>query len=244
MTQGFTEQEWRKTLERLNAVQAERLIHNLCGEIQELTRRDLEFRIQLGQLLLAIQDRELYRKIRSGYRTWQDFLDQGFVELSGLHARTAYDAMELAKSKVLSQMGPTERAKISSVANARLLVRMERIAPETVTPEVVEQAKMLPLAQFRQAVGASSGMLIRLWVSDVEAGKELQKIVGLLGGATADALRVLRELLESDELSAFAGGPDNKIDCMVAACRHEIQYAEITDRAVENNPLPEGVYVE
>src|SRR5712692_4869355 len=208
-------QRWSHRLEELDSTEAQRLIKALSAELELLQRRELRYRLLLGRLLLLIQDRGYYREIHGGYKTWTEFLTVGFRKLTGLETRTAYDAIELARSKAVATLAERDDQKIIRISNARHIVRLEK-ANQPITEEIIRKAERLPAREFQRQTGASKGYLVRLWVKDEEVGREIQRIAELLVSGSADALQALRALLESDEIIKRAGySVDNKIDCIL-----------------------------
>ena len=208
-------ERWSERLEELSSTEAQRLIKTLSAELEFLQRRELRYRVLLGRLLLLIQDREHYREFHGGYKTWTEFLSVGFRKLTGLELRTAYDAIELARSNTVATLAEQGNQKSIRISNARHIVRLEK-AKQPITEEIMQKAQRLPTREFQRQTGASKGYLVRLWVKDEEVGREIQRIAELLVNGSADALQALREILESEELIKRAGyAVDNKVDCIL-----------------------------
>jgi len=174
--------------------------------------------MKLGELLLHVQDHRLYDRMRGGFASWTEFLEQGFPGITGLQVRSAYDAIKLAESPTLQSIPDQEKDEIKSVANARTIARLERDHVE-ITPEVLSAAKKLPNAEFRRAVGVSQGGMVSVWVQDAELAAPLQRVLESLKNLTPDAARHLAEFLESVDMTKRAGdGIDNKIDLILSTC--------------------------
>lgn len=224
--------------EAVGAEQAQAMLQQLADTIRELARRELESRLFLGRLLLGVQDRGLFMDMKPAYATWTDFLEQGFPTITGLRVRTAYDAMELAKSQTLKEISPEDRAEIP-LSNARTLVRLEKATPKRRLPvETIQKAKTMPNDEFRREVGASRGYNMAVWVEDKRAGRQIQRIAEALRTASEDAARNFADLLESIDVTKRAGdGIDNKIDLILATCKLAWQNEEAEMDAAESVDL-------
>ena len=132
----------------VSAEQAQKLLERIGATIRELARRELESRLELGRLLIAIQDRTLWREMTPLYATWTDFLEDGFPKITGLRVSSGYEAMQLAKSRLLKEIPPPDLAKIR-LSNAKTLVQLEMATPtRRLSAEVIEKAKTLPMPNF------------------------------------------------------------------------------------------------
>jgi len=187
-------------------------------EVAALVRKDLPNRLALGHLLITIRDKRLYELMLPPFQTWLEWLerDGGFESLTGLHHRTAHDAIYLAESKTLSALPSEEVEKFASVSNARHIAKMERNG-QPVNGDQVKQAQTLKTKDFRRATGQSAnGYQVKAWVEDPVAGAHLQAIVDILKRCTADALEQFRNRLAAIDV-AGAPSPDNKLDWIMAA---------------------------
>ena len=211
----------------VSAVQAQTMLVEIAATIRELSRKELDSRLALGRLLVEVQDRTLWREMRPTYATWSDFLEEGFPKITGLQTRTAYGAMELAKSRTLRDMTPEDRAQIP-LSNARTLVRLEKTDPRgLLAAETIQKAKNLSNAEFRSEIGASKGYVVRVWVSDRPAGRQIQRIAENFRHTTEDAARAFADFLESDDIGKRTGdGIDNKIDLIMSTCMHDWETEE------------------
>lgn len=184
-----------------------------CGATDSWLRsRDLKNRMLLGRVLLETQRREFWRSW--GYASWMSFLDHGFPEMSGgLDGRTAYDAMSMAKSKVLGELAPADLEAIPTLAHARHLVRQERT--REVTAAEVREAALIPARDLVKLTGAEKGAVARLWTADAEKAAQLQRIIEKLATAAAEPLKWLADLLDSETTHAYAGGTVNLVDFLL-----------------------------
>ena len=123
--------------------------------------------------------------------------------------------MKLAGSKTIAAMTPAERAKVAANGTAHDLVRLEKSSGAPVSEAVRELAVNSSREEFRNATGTSRGILVQTWIADPEAGRQMQRLVKILAGASADALRALADLLEQPETTAYAGGPTNRVDFLL-----------------------------
>lgn len=193
---------------------ADHLLHLLSGEIKYLASRGLRCMMLLGQVLLEIQDRELWR---GRWESWGDFLKTGMPTYAGLSGRTAYDAMLLARSPALNRLPLDQVEAITSVSNAKRIARLER-AGEPITSKVIEMSQTLRTEEFHRHTGATAGTKVQVWIQDPAAAQAMQRLVDLLAGATASAIAALVDLLGSDRLVGYAGASkDNRIDAAVGA---------------------------
>ena len=233
----------------VSAEQAQTMLKEIGATFRELARKELESRLELGRLLIAIQDRTLWKGMKPAYSTWSDFLAEGFPKITGLRTSTAYDAMELAKSETLKEISPEERAEIP-LSNARTLVRLERAAPKRRLPvETIRKARTMPNAEFRREVGVSRGYPVQVWVADKAVGRQVQRIAEILRNATEDAVRSFADFLGSDDIGKRTGdGIDNKIDLILAICKlawqneeaemERAELRELSDFFVGKDPSP------
>ena len=128
----------------VSAEQAQTMLVKIGATIRELSRRELDSRLALGRLLVEVQHRTLWREMRPAYRTWSEFLEEGFPKITGLQTRTAYGAMELAGSRTLKEISAEDCAGIP-LSNAKTLVQLEKANPQRRLPvETVQKAKTLP----------------------------------------------------------------------------------------------------
>ena len=193
---------------------------------------EINLRMGLGNLLLTIQRQGLYEKL--GHTTWTDFLENGLSSYK-LSTRLAQQAIELAKTKTLQKLEPSERGMIS-VSNGHLLAKVER-ANGSVKPEIVEKAKTMSRNELATEVGTTTGTYVRAWVSDREAAPYIARILEFAKRLSADAAQAFADLLEGDEIKLLAGdGADNEADCIIAELTHAIQN-EISDARAREKTL-------
>jgi hypothetical protein len=173
---------------------------------------------EMGEVLLEVKARELYREMDGQYRNWTDFLRHGFPAITGLEARTAQGAMKLAKA--LQDEDPSELDKVPNVSNLHT-IRKVKESGRPITPEIMQQAQTLPNGELCDSVGVSKGFLLRVWIEDVEAGKELKELVGMVSGISPDAARAFREVFAT--ALKMGAGPDNAVDYLVGLTEPRIQ---------------------
>ena len=204
----------------ISGEQAQTMLEEIGATIKELGRKELECRLELGRLLIAIQDRLLWGEMAPSYATWTDFLEKGFTKITGLHISSAYVAVQLAKSRALKEIPPVDLAKIP-LSNAKTLVQLEKATPRRrPSAEVIEKAKTLTNSEFRREVGVSRGYNVQVWAPDKAAGRQLQRIAENFRHVTEDAARAFANFLGSVDVTKRAGdGIDNKTDLIVATCQ-------------------------
>jgi hypothetical protein len=217
---------------------ADTAIRLLAEEMRRITARGIQCMLLLGQVLLEIQDRELWR---GRWAKWGDFLREGVPSYTGLSARTAYDAMDLARSPALNHLPADQVNAIASVGNAKRVARLERTG-EPITTEIIEMSQTMQTEEFHRATGASRGTKVQVWLQDPAAAAAMQRLVDALAGAGALALDALTEVLTSDAMVGYAGGArENRIDAVigavVAATVQELEVAGHAEPAVVSQDL-------
>ena len=101
--------------------------------------------------------------MRPAYRTWSEFLEEGFPKITGLQTRTAYGAMELAGSRTLKEISAEDRAGIP-LSNAKTLVQLEKANPQRRLPvETVQKAKTLPSVLQLSNIGLYLLFTVSYW---------------------------------------------------------------------------------
>jgi HNH endonuclease len=225
------QQDELKTIEfalgSLSQDSADTAMRILADEMRRITQRGIQCMMLLGQVLLEIQDRDLWR---GRWATWGAFLREGVPSYVGLSSRTAYDAMDLARSPVLAHLPAEQVNAIASVGNAKRIARLERTG-EPVTTEIIQMAQNLPTQEFHRQTGATSGIKVQVWIQDPAAAAAMQRLVDALAGASAGALDSLVELLGSDKMIGYAGtNRDSRLDAiigaMVTAVKEELETAQ------------------
>ncbi len=221
----------------VSAEQAQAMLVKIGATIRELSRRELDSRLALGRLLVEVQHGTLWREMRPAYRTWSEFLEEGFPKITGLQTRTAYGAMELAGSRTLEEISLEDRAEIP-LSNAKTIVQLEKANPQRRLPaETIQKAQTLPNAEFRREVGVSRGYNVQVWVPDKAAGRQLQRIAENFRHVTEDAARAFADFVESVDIAKRAGDCiDNKIDLIMSTCMNDWQIEE-TEMEFEQSGL-------
>jgi hypothetical protein len=190
----------------LDASGAQRLLEAVGAQLQVLRRRKLVYKILLGQVLRHIDDRELWRAIHGGYSSWLDFLRHGFPLLSGLQCRSAYDALELAQSQVVSRLPRKELEKIASLANVRHLAFLER-SGRKVTQDVIRNAQRHGIVAFRRLTGFGpiaprGGFNVKIRVAEEGKARQLQRVLQVLSAGSPEQLDALTRFLQDERLGA------------------------------------------
>lgn len=181
--------------------------------------------MRMGEVLSAIQARRLYQAW--DYKTWSDFMEQGFPAMTGLSARTGYNAINLSHSALMIDT-PEESLQKIPLSSAIAIARLEKHDSQSlVGKDVIQMAQDLPSAEFRRELGIRNGAVVQLWVPEKTTAAYLQEIVEHLRNAEDDSLRALVALLDSPEMAGYAGGPTGMVDALVSGAGHELQNAAV-----------------
>jgi hypothetical protein len=191
----------------LDPVQVTEVLRRLAESIRTLSRATVFYRILMGRHLIVIQKNELWRLIeRRDYRqdpngkpvwlspttrtyaSWYNFIEQGFENITGLHRQTAYSALRLAQSHILSTLTFEDLLNFKRLANALELVAAERKGI-SITPELVVQAQEMPIKHFRRTAHAT-----KQTVPPMQQVSTLRHITNFLRGALTINPRVIDDL--------------------------------------------------
>lgn len=201
-------------------------IRAILKALQRAQECHLLCRMELGRLLLEIRTYHLWAGMPGvPCKGWVDFLETAFPKLTGLSARTAYDAIGLAESSALNSLSEDALRRISTVASARAIAKLERNGGE-ITPAILERAQTQPTGRFLQSIAVSRGRIARVWFEDPDTGEQFEKLAGQLRTASADAVRKFCELLARPDLRALAGGIDNCLDFLMGLAIEELANVE------------------
>lgn len=207
----------------LEAVQA---LRDLAANLKALRGATVLCRVLLGRQLIFIQKNELWKQIeragssvqspglnpaKPGYTSWYNFLEEGFEPTTGLRRQTAYSAIRLAQSGVLSKLSREELLKFRRLANALELVEAER-AGVRITEDLLAQAQEMPIKMFRREPQLAR---LRAAAPQISVFDEITKFLRTAGRDTK-ALHHLWEVLQ-DALTRADRDPGRAIDDIVAA---------------------------
>jgi hypothetical protein len=157
-----------------DAVGALNFLLRVSFNIRALQKATVFYRIMLGRQLVAIRENQLWRdferrdyrlspagkalwdkggEARHFYKSWYDFLENGFECTTGLHRETGYGAIKLAKSKALSDLPDNELQNFTRLANAIRIVDAERKGVK-ITSELIQKAMEMPTLTFQNVLVA------------------------------------------------------------------------------------------
>ncbi len=209
-----------------------------CGDaLRFLNRANVFWRLLLGRRLLVIQEDRLWSNMersveneaRGPYHSWEDFMERGFPEMSGLSKKAGYAALTLAKSPTLQKLAESELRKFENLSNTFGLVKLERKGV-VITPELIAAAQSLPVEAFRQMIGAGKKATVEVLVDSSEAARALQATDDILKMADTGALRTLHEVFQHAMLRA-GGNATDAVDCVIAACWEQWRQEELPELA-------------
>jgi hypothetical protein len=212
-------------LQRFERIAQARNGLTLMGEVfGRIAKAELAARMCCGRVLLTIKTEKLWKGFVGDDDTWYDFVTEVLPDQFKISTRVAYEAMEFANSKTLTNLPQAELAQIP-ISNAKTLVRIEKAG--TPKPEVIEEAKTTPPRDFKAKHSVETGAMVSKYIKDPDAVPHWRRILDALGGLTPEAAERFANFLESDDLGQRAGdGPDNKIDCILGVIEIEWQNEE------------------
>ena len=160
------------------------------------------------------------------YVSFEDFMTNGFPIVAGLERRTGYHCLLLAGSGELRKIGP-EIKEFRSISNALELARVEQKGEKTVTPQMREDAKVMPHSEFVERHGLDKPVR----AANVEAGGDKQFLLEeWINRLDQQHLRNLREFIER-ALPTCGDNANDVVDMIEAAVRQEWQEQEAHERA-------------
>jgi len=207
--------DWQAKLHRAAPDAVKGILREAGRFLQAVENAGTPARKALGHVLAETKQRKLH--LEWGYDGWGAFMDD-MPALAFVATRTAYEAIEMAESEAIASLDP-ERLAALPLTNARTIVKVEKAqkaSGKKLDPGIVEQAVTLRPRDFRREVSAEEGATVRVWVPDKAAAGQIERILKVLAGASAEAAKAFADFIESADLVAYAGeGPDNRIDAIL-----------------------------
>ena len=217
------------------------VLRQLADNLRVLGKATLFCRILLGRQLISIQKNKVWQRIErrdhrespegipvwakhseQRYTSWYDFIENGFELITGLHRQTAYSAIKLAHSAVLSTLSWEALSKFKRLANALELVALEE-AGTPVTPELMVQAQEMPIKEFRTSTQAARVVPLRTSSALTRVTALLRTTAARDAGVLDDLWAILQDAMNranedpvlavSDIVSAYFSAHKSEIEC-------------------------------